>query len=516
MPAKKNNDSGDRCVLTLPLLTEPWQEHKIEKRFKIIEHMKNQLISKELKKLKNLERTKKYKELKKRIEFATESERKALYEQRKKLLIQAGFSQYAFIDDMANKKKNNFMQEHFESHIGAQIAQRAAMDIWRSFDSFLFNKGQMVHFQKKGTLNSIASKSKGKGMFYYPDKNIFKWSGGGNKPKGGIILYLRVAPLKTDYEKEMLKNDEKIKYYRVVRKWMKNRYKYYLQITLEGKPVKKHRKVGTGRVGIDIGTQTIAIVSDENVKLLELADKVNKNHIKKCQLQRKLDRSRRYTNPDNFNADGTIRRGIKGHKLKWNKSNHYLEIAGKIRELERKNADIRKYQHTCLVNDILAMGNQVYIESMNYKGMQRRAKETQVDEKGRFKKKKRFGKSLANKAPAMFVTLLKNKLLQNGEELHQIVTTTYRASQCDHTTGVYTKHGLGDRWRTLGNGDKVQRDLYSAFLIKNSNKTLNEIDLIKCSETYDSFKKLHDIEIENVRNEVRAGKRKNISSYGIA
>ena len=38
-----------------------------------------------------------------------------------------------------------------------------------------------------------------------------------------------------------------------------------------------------------------------------------------------------YTNPDNFNPDGTVRRGTKGHKLKWNKSKHYLEIAGKIR-----------------------------------------------------------------------------------------------------------------------------------------------------------------------------------------
>lgn len=352
-------------------------------------------------------------------------------------------------------------------------------------------------------------------MFYYSDENIFKWSGGGTKPKGGIILCLRGASVKTNYEKEMVANNE-IKYYRVVRKWMKTKYKYYLQITFAGKPADKHREISTGRVGIDIGTQTIAIASDKSVKLLELADKVNKNHIKKCELQRKLDRSRRYTNPDNFNPDGTVKRGTKGHKLKWNKSKHYIEIAGKIRELERKNADIRKYQHTCLANDILAMGNQIYIEPMNYKGLQKRAKETQVDEKGRYKKKKRFGKSLANKAPAMFVTILKTKAEQHGGEVYEVDIMSYRASQCDHTTGEYTKHGLNDRWRILGNGDKVQRDLYSAFLIKNSNKTHDEIDLDKCSKTYDNFKKLHDTEIENIRNEVKLRERKNISSYGIA
>lgn len=512
MPAKQKEDSN-RCVLTLPLLTELWQEHIIEKRFKIIEHLKNQLISIELRKLKKLQRTKEYKNLMKRIESVPKSERTALYKKRNKMLKEKGFSQYAFMDDMAGKK--SLMQKHFESHINVQIAHKAAIDVWSSFEKFLFGTGQMVHYQKRGTLCSVASKSPKTGMFYYPDENIFKWSGGGTKPKGGIILCLRVAPLKTDYEKEMVANNE-IKYYRVVRKWMKTKYKYYLQITFAGKPADKHREISTGRVGIDIGTQTIAIASDKSVKLLELADKVNKNHIKKCELQRKLDRSRRYTNPDNFNPDGTVKRGTKGHKLKWNKSKHYLEIAGKIRELERKNADIRKYQHTCLANDILAMGNQIYIEPMNYKGLQKRVKETQVDEKGRYKKKKRFGKSLANKAPAMFVTILKTKAEQHGGAVYEVDIMSYRASQCDHTTGEYTKHSLNDRWRILGNGDKVQRDLYSAFLIKNSNKTHDEIDLDKCSKTYDNFKKLHDTEIENIRNEVMLRGRKNISSYGIA
>lgn len=512
MPTKQKEDSN-RCVLTLPLLTELWQEHIIEKRFKIIEHLKNQLISMELRKLKKLQRTKAYKNLMKRIEAIPKTERTALYKERNKMLKDAGFYQYAFMDDMAGKK--SLMQKHFESHINVQIAHKAAIDVWSSFEKFLFGTGQMVHYQKRGTLCSVASKSPKTGMFYYPDENIFKWSGGGTKPKGGIILCLRVAPLKTDYEKEMVANNE-IKYYRVVRKWMKTKYKYYLQITFAGKPADKHHEVSTGRVGIDIGTQTIAIASDKSVKLLELADKVNKNHIKKCELQRKLDRSRRYTNPDNFNPDGTVKRGTKGHKLKWNKSKHYLEIAGKIRELERKNADIRKYQHTCLANDVLAMGNQIYIEPMNYKGLQKRAKETQVDEKGRFKKKKRFGKSLANKAPAMFVTILKTKAEQHGGDVYEVDIMSYRASQCDHTTGEYTKHGLNDRWRILGNGDKVQRDLYSAFLIKNSNKTHDKIDLDKCSKTYDNFKNLHDKEIENIRNEVILRKRRNISSYGIA
>ena len=243
MPTKQK-EGGNRCVLTLPLLTEPWQEHIIEKRFKIIEHLKNQLISIELRKLKNLQRTKAYKNLIKQIESVPKSERTVLYKERNKMLKDAGFSQYTFMDDMAGKK--SLMQKHFESHINVQIAHKAAIDVWSSFEKFLFGTGQIVHYQKRGTLSSVASKSPKTGMFYYSDENIFKWSGGGTKPKGGIILCLRVASVKTNYEKEMVANNE-IKYYRVVRKWMKTKYKYYLQITFAGKPADKHREISTDR-----------------------------------------------------------------------------------------------------------------------------------------------------------------------------------------------------------------------------------------------------------------------------
>ena len=53
----------------------------------------------------------------------------------------------------------------------------------------------------------------------------------------------------------------------------------------------------------------------------------------------------------------------------------------------------------------------MYVEQMSYSGLQRRAREkTTYDDKGRTKKKKRFGKSLANKAPALFLLILNQKL----------------------------------------------------------------------------------------------------------
>lgn len=494
------------CVLTLPLQTEIWQEHIIEKRFAIMEHLKNQLIAKELRRLKNLERTKEYRNLIDEINNTPKEKRKALFSKRRKLLKDSGFSEYDFKDDIAGK--NSLMQKHFIEHIATQIAHKLASDVWRSFDKFLFGNGRFIHFSKRGSLRSVASQKNGNGMTY--KNGYFIWSGGQSKSK--IILKIKVTPPKNEYEKEML--SKKIKYLRIVKKWVKTRYKYYLQFALEGKPVKKDRIVNKGNVGIDIGTQTVAISSADSVKLLELADKIDKNHTKKKILQRKMDRSRRYTNPQNYNEDGTIKKPPKEQRFSWYKSKKYIQLAGKVRELERKNADIRKYQHTCLANWILSLGDTVYVEQMNFSGLQRRAKETKIDKNGKYAKKKRYGKSLANKAPSMFLTILESKLNQYGGQLNKINTYEFKASQYDHTDDTFTKHNRSERWHILSNGDKNQRDLYSAFLIMNSDISLEHCNREKCNETYSNFKVLQDKEIERLYSDIRKGNCKNISSFG--
>lgn len=69
---------------------------------------------------------------------------------------------------------------------------------------------------------------------------------------------------------------------------------------------------GDGIVGCDIGTQTIAYTSDHVVGLENLAERGNSIRCVERQqrlVQRAMDRSRRAMNPDNYNADGTIRKG---------------------------------------------------------------------------------------------------------------------------------------------------------------------------------------------------------------
>lgn len=59
---------------------------------------------------------------------------------------------------------------------------------------------------------------------------------------------------------------------------------------------------------------------------------------------------------------------------------------------------------------LLFYGDTFYVEKMNYKALQKRSAETEIDAKtGKIHSKKRFGKSLGRCAPAMFISMLTQK-----------------------------------------------------------------------------------------------------------
>ena len=99
----------------------------------------------------------------------------------------------------------------------------------------------------------------------------------------------------------------------------------------------------------------------------------------------------------------------------------------------------------------------------------------------------------------MFLTILDNKLKWHNKELFKVDTYQIKASQYNHVNNIYKKKGLNDRWNDFGEY-KIQRDLYSAFLLMNVKDNLHEIDRDLCFETFNGFKKLHDIEIDRLKN----------------
>ena len=482
-------------IVEFPLKTEKYQEDILNKRFEIGRQIYNSLVNVTQKRYKEMIKTKKYRTI---LSSLTGNKKldKEIWKQINDIRKQYGMSEYSFHKDVKS------LRHHFKDNIDSHTSQKIATTLWKSYDKLFYGNGKKVYYKKYGELNSLEGKSNSSGIRFKDD--MILWNG------------LKI-PVVIDYDNyyECQAIQSKICYNRIVRKYVRNKYKYYVQIVFKGNPpikvdtetgeIKHH--IGQGDVGLDIGTSTIAIASKSDVKIFELADRVQNIENQKKKILRKMDRSRRATNPDNYNENGTIKKqGNK--KVIWNKSNHYIKYQNELKELYRKQSDIRKYQHECLANYIISLGNKVYVEKMNFAGLQKRTKNTEKNEKGKFKRKKRFGKSLANKAPSMLLTIIDRKLKYFGEELIEINTYEAKASQFNHFDGTYTKKSLSQRWNDF-NGIKIQRDMYSAFLIMNISNDLKSFDIDKCNERFENFYRLHNLEVDRLKG------KKNLSSIAI-
>lgn len=481
-------------VVQFPLKTEKHHEDILNKRFEIGRHIYNSIVNVTQKRYNEMIKTKEYRNL---IFSLTGVKKKdaAVWEQINNIRKQYGMSEFSFQNDV------KLMQHHFKKNIDAFTTQKIATKVWKAYEKLFFGNGKRVYYKKYGDFYSLEGKSNATGIRFI--NNYLVWNG----------LIIPVVIRNNYYEYQALQCN--ISFCRIVRKYIKGKCKFYIQVVFKGTPPVKinpetgeiKRSIGTGDVGLDIGTRTIAISSQSDVKIYELADKIQNIEDKKQRLLRKMDRSRRANNPNNYNEDGTIRhQGNK--KVVWNKSKCYIKSQNELRELFRKQADIRKYQHECLANYIVSLGNKVYVEEMSFSGLQKRAKKTEKNAKGKYKRKKRFGKSLANKAPSMLLTIINRKLSYFGEELIKINTFETKASQFNHFDGTYIKKSLSQRWNNF-NGIKIQRDMYSAFLIMNINPDLKSFDIQKCNERFDNFYRLHNLEVK------RLSGHKNLSSIAI-
>ena len=98
------------------------------------------------------------------------------------------------------------------------------------------------------------------------------------------------------YQQMSLLRCEKIKYVQIIRKTIRGKKVYYLQIVCQGFPPSKVTK-GEGVVGIDPGISTVAFVSPSEVALVDLVPKniARKEKLLK-DLDRKIERSQRVNN----------------------------------------------------------------------------------------------------------------------------------------------------------------------------------------------------------------------------
>ena len=397
--------------------------------------------------------------------------------------------------------------------IDAVFALTKAEDIWRGMEKCLYGDGGIIHFSKYGDLPCIRAKQINRGipmsvkngkLQFKLGKTVFgiQINDRFQQDEVNSVLSYLAEPEITDNKavNTLIEDAYCIDTYRpcyvtLVPKMIRSKYRVYLHLTIEGKAKPKYdkhgnlrHKYGKGMIGADIGTQTVAYTSDTEVGLKNLSERGNSirtSERKERLLYRAMDRSRRATDPQNYNDDGTI---MKGHKT-WKHSNHYKKLKAKHSELCRINAVNRQLAINEDANHLRSLGDTFVTEPKNASKLMKRAKETAKNDKGKFNKKKRFGKSIKNRCPSGFQTTVEKKFKVTGGTYIE-VPNNYRASQYDHTVDDYIKKKLSDRLYKLQDGTEVQRDWYSSFLLYCYNYKTQDIDKNKCiTEFDDCYKK---------------------------
>lgn len=436
--------------------------------------------------------------------------------------------------------------------VGSIFALTRGEDIWSACERILYDNGKYLHFRKRGDLPVIRAKQVNRGIIVNLEEDgniLFSLDGVGEfhadipeKDKFLVDEYNALAQYLAAPEVEeravwyMKETGELTPVFRPCYVSLKceeirGRLRVYIQITIAAPPMQKTREDGTlrhdfsktGRVGCDNGSQSFAVVSQDAVLLqntAERGDKSTKAHEPLIRRrQKKMSQSRQKTNPERFNQDGTYKKGSKG---KWIKSKHYRRLQYLVKEQQRRDAKSRAYAVREDANSIRELGSELVIEPSNAKALQRRSKKAperssspiEVKKKDgtvktihKNKRKKRFGRSVLHRCPGAFQAELKKKF---GDGYHE-VSMKFRASQYDHVLDDYIKKKISERWHHLPDGKKVQRDVYSAFLMYCSNSDYSAPDREACIKEFDRFYTMHEALVNEIIQ-----KHINVCNSGIA
>lgn len=499
-------------TIQIPLCTTGWEEQVIDKRFHAIAHIHNVMVKHAKRQLRILSFHTGYQQMRqeymtllseakeaakkgRRLQREKQARKTELSNAMKEIRLAIGLSDFSF--RIYIKK----CQHRFKTCISSQQAQKEASRVWRGVEKVLFGNGGRVHFKKFMDFSTISGASNKNGVRFYREDLSITWLG----------LKIPCKRPKKDSDMEYMTESlsGEICYCELKRQMFPNGWHYYVIVYLKGDAPKKVREIGDGTMGIDPGVSTMAGVSDTNVFLRELAPDCDRYNRKIVKLQRELERSKRTSNPQRYHPDGRLKK--QGWE-KWVFSNTYLKKQKRLKSLYRQKALYIRVSHKTLANEMLRDSRHFIVEEMSYRGLQKRAKQTErkeevsaipqrdgsVKQVRKFKKKKRFGKSLNNRAPATFLSILEQKALFYGGSYEKVDTREFRASQYEHDTDTYKKIPLSQRKKQI-DGHIVQRDLYSAFLIKNTDKDFKHPDREKCSYDFQNFIVLHDACIQKIK-----------------
>ena len=430
-------------ITELPLKVDSKQSRELEARFNAAMRLYNACLNEAMVRVNLVRNSEPYQTAK--ALPRTAKRRKKLFDEAWKLYRLSEYDLHVFATLTVNNSK--WIAEKLDSNTQQKLATRA----FNAAKRVILGKAKKARFKVPRRFKSVEGKTNKSGIRWKDNQVI--WCG------------LKIQPI-------ILKNnpviqhglESRVKYCRILWRELNGRKLWFVQLICEGLPYQKPQNyVSEGLVGMDLNISNVAFVGDEYAGLLPLADRVPTYQREIRRLQRKMARSSRVNNANNFEPDFQSKKGrkivIKKGKVKkgsrnWKNSNNYRKTAQKKRELERKKAAYTKFQNRRLVNEILRHGKHIKTEKVSVKGWQ-----------------KRYGKAISHKSPGFFQSELKRKAESAGGEFTEFSTQKTALSQT-HLDGNRIKKPLSQRVHRDVTGFVMQRDLFSAFLARNVNDGL--------------------------------------------
>jgi len=420
-------------VCEIPLKDTPAIERHLLVRLDCARMVYNACLGESLKRLNILRESEQYREALNMPKAAsgtkTAKDRTAAFREANK---EVGFSEYD-LHAYAKQFGHSWLGQHLDSLTIQKIASRA----FNAVQQYSFGKKGKPRFKGKGSFDSVEGKTNTSGIVWRKDR--VAWSG-------------LVIPAMIDSKDEVIKHGLscRVKYVRIVRRKISAKNRFYVQLICEGVPYRKPKNTtGDGRVGLDLGPSNSAISADtdNHMKLEKFCEPLDGRQKEIRRLQRKMDRSRRANNPDNYNTDKTIKKGI---NLEWENSKIYQKTRSSLAEVRRAQAEHRKSLHGNMVNRIIRLGDVIKLEKLSYRSFQ-----------------KNYGKSVSFRGPGTFVSILRRKAVNAGAEVIEFSTYHTRLSQTCPACGAIQKKTLSERWHVCECGfGPIQRDILSAWLAK--------------------------------------------------
>ena len=465
-----NPASGQYFVLVLPLRPEHWQQSVLEKRFESGRQVYNALLGKAAKRFRQMAQTRAWRSLQERLQEERDPvERRKLLQEKDALVRQYSLGKYEICREATAYRR------HFAAHLDSPTVQNLAAEVWQAIEAMLKGKAWKVREKDPGELKSLAGKT---------NHSSIRFRDGCISWKGLVIP----AGLKGNrYEQEALKKE--LRFCRIKRETIRGKERYFAELVFQGTPPLKREGAGAQTsamrtVGVKTGFWKLAAVGGREALLIDLPAKDQGLERRKRELSRYLERSRRQMNPDKYLEDGRARAGSFG----WKYSNRYRKARLLYRELCRKQRVLQREQQFLLAERVASMGERFYIEETSFR---------------KLGKQKPGSLGLQGSCPAAFLRILEQKIGQQGKEAVWIQPSILKTSGFSHHTGTYQKTPRKKSWRVI-DGQRVDKKLYSAFLLSHIAADQKSFDLEGCREEFPSFLELQEKCLEQYGTEPSA------------